>query len=136
MRGAYIAGKGTPFSSGAAERKAQYQTAAEAAQDGNGMSFIGGDMNSFVRTHDAIFRRNGFHRLTGTQITWPDREGLRLTTLDSRLMSAPFFLTHTGLALDAIYGSSSAASIDFRVIATGISDHMHVQATVIDRDRR
>lgn len=131
IRGAYLSGKGTWLSTGAAERTAQYQTAADAVKDRDGISFIGGDMNSFIRTHDPIFTRNGFRRLSGNQITWPDREGLRLTTLDSRIMAAPFSLTHRGLPLDAIYGNGSSESVGSSVDATGISDHMLVKIRAV-----
>jgi hypothetical protein len=130
MRGAYVAGKGTLLSTGAAERKAQFQVVADAARDSESISFISGDTNSFVRTHDRIFTRNGFHRLSGKAMTWPDKQGLKVTTLDSRIMAAPHTLTGKGIALDAIYGSQEATSVDTRVDSTGISDHMHVRVIV------
>lgn len=131
MRGAYIAGQGTPLSSGSAERKAQYQTAVEAVKGREGLPFIVGDMNSFVRTHDAIFRRNGFRRLTDTRATWPDRQGLKVATPDARILAAPFLLLRRGVSLDAIYGNDSVESIRSSADATGMSDHLHVTSVVI-----
>jgi len=135
LRGAYISGRGTRFSSGGPERKAQFQTAAEVALDlaeeYDGMALLGGDTNSFARTHDRIFTRNGLHRLSGGDNTWPDRKGLKLTTLDSRIMAAPHALTHQGIALDAIYGTRAVQLVGTpQIDATGISDHMHVEVTV------
>jgi hypothetical protein len=130
MRGAYIAGRGTPLNLAIGERQAQFKTAAEAAKEGHDIAFIGGDMNAFAHTQNRAFRRSGFKRLSSRQNTWPDREGNSSTTLDARFMSLPFILTRSGLALDAIFGYGPVEAIGSIVDATDISDHMHLKTVV------
>jgi hypothetical protein len=138
LRGAYVSGKGGLFTSGATERKSQYQKAIEAVGRDSDVQLITGDMNSLVRTHDPIFTGQGFQRLSGRGITWPDRRGIMETTRDALVLSMPFLLTHCGISLDVVYGRGNVQGVESTVCATGLSDHMHLQtrlAASYDSDR-
>ena len=125
MRGAYVSGKGGLLTTGSGERKVQYRMAIDVLEDGEGIALIGGDMNSPARTRDPVFTAAGYQRLTGEEMTWPDRLGIKATTKDAQILAMPFMLLGNGSSIDAIYGKGPIESVGSETDASGLSDHLY-----------